>query len=84
MNQINLFKSIIKNVVCEKEFKLTNGWSFLHAFLSSASRAIAIPDIMAYQYDALWKKRILLKWLMLDNDDNTKDKYSVGIPTIML
>lgn len=24
---------------------LTNGWSFRHAFLSSPSRAIAIPDI---------------------------------------
>jgi len=26
--------------------KLTNGWSFLHAFLSSANLASAIPDIV--------------------------------------
>lgn len=52
---------------------LTNGWSFLHAFLSSASRAMAIPDIMAYQYDALCKmgKKTVLNY----TDDNyTKNK----------
>jgi len=41
----------VKATFHEQKIVLTKGWSFLHAFLSSANLAMAIPDIIHLKWN---------------------------------